>query len=232
MRASSWVIRFSVLASVLGLLAPFSTLAQTFAATTGTDPVIAPVTQSAILKANVPKHASENLLYGRVRDGVYTVDGMVAKVQLNYDVNGVHYLYMFVPGIGTAVIAAVADPDAVTVEAKLEGNNLSFSVGDHRYMLTGVALATSKGSAPEHLFVRLDRAAWRLNRRPMLGFGDVRQMPYQWPGALATSSNAQAEESQVVPPMPASLLPSTKKVIPTPTAPATAESVSGHPVTP
>src|SRR5579875_2646024 len=119
MRTSTLIVRSAVAALALGLLAPVSTLAQTFAASTGTEPVISTSPLPTVMKVPLPKNAEEKLLYGRVRDGVYTVDGMVAKVQLNYDVNGVRFLYMFVPGVGTAVISSVADPDAVTAEAKL-----------------------------------------------------------------------------------------------------------------
>lgn len=227
MRFSSLVIRSAALAVALGVLAPLSTLAQTFTANTGTDPVILPAPMPSVMKVAVPKHGAEKLLYGKVRDGVYTVDGMVAKVQLNYDVNGVRFLYMFVPGIGTAVISATADPEAVVTEARLEGNDLSFSAGDHHYMLSGIALANEKGAPPQHLYVKLDRTAWKLSRRPMVGFGDAGQVPYQWPGALAAApASAQPEESQVIPPVPVSLLPSTKGIVPT-----TASSVAPVPST-
>ncbi len=217
----SAVIRFALAAVAMGLIAPLSPLAQTFSATTGTDPVAMATASSAhTMKAKPPKNGEDTLLYGRVRDGVYTVDGMVAKIQLNYDVNGALFLYLFVPGVGTAVVSPVADPEAVNTEAKLHENELKFSVGDHRFTLTGVALATGKGHEPEHLYVKLDRSAWQLSRHPMMGFGNAAAMPYQWPGALAApSAAAQTEESQLVPPPPASLLPSTSAVTPAPAAP-------------
>lgn len=230
MRISTLIVRSAMAAAGLLLIAPLTTLAQTFAANSGTEPVISTAPLPTVLKANVPKNAEEKLLYGRVRDGVYTVDGMVAKVQLNYDVNGARFVYMFVPGIGTAVIAATADPDAVTAQAKLTDNELRFSVGDHHFRLTGVALANSKGHVPEHLYVKLDRSAWQLNRHPMLGFGNSAQMPYQWPGALAVNSaSAQPQDSPIVPPVPVSLLPSTSTVTPSSVAPVLASPVALRP---
>ncbi len=219
MRTSSFIVRSAIALVGLALVSPLSTLAQTFAAPTGTDAVITGPLPNSATKANVPRHAEDKLLYGRVRDGVYTVDGMVAKVQLNYDVNGARFLYMFVPGVGTAVISTTADTETVTTEAGLRENELNFSVGDHRFKLTGIALANNKGHVPEHLYVKLDRSAWQLNRHPMIGFGTASQMPYQWPGALASTPTAeQVEESQLVPPVPASLLPSTKSVVPVATS--------------
>ncbi len=233
MRTSSLIIRSAIVAVAVGLFAPLSPLAQTFSATTGTDPVaMSTATAAHTMKAKAPKNAESTLLYGRVRDGVYTVDGMVAKIHLNYDVDGAQFLYLFVPGVGTAVVSPVADPEAVNTEAKLQANELKFSVGEHRFTLTGVALATGKGHEPDHLYVKLDRSAWKLSRHAMMGFGNAAEMPYQWPGALAVSSaEPQTEESQLVPPPPASLLPSTSTVTPVAAAaPAAPKPVSLRPV--
>ena len=203
-------------ALLLWLCGALPTPGQTFAASTGSDPVISPPEARAV-RVNVPGHhrrSEEKLIFGRVRDGVYTVDGMTAKVQLNYDVNGVHFLYLFVPGVGTAVVSTTPDPDAVAEEATYKGTELSFKVGDHRFTLTGVTLATDKGGAPSQLFVTLDRSAWRLNRQPMIGFGNAHQLPYVWPGALAPQTASQTEETRIAPPVPAVLLPSAKPVTP------------------
>lgn len=231
MRSSSLILRCAVGAAALAILAPLSTLAQTFIANTGTEAVINTTPLPNVSRVTVPgghKAGAEKLLYGRVREGVYTVDGMVAKVQLNYDVNGVKYLYLFVPGIGTALVSANPYPDAVNTQAKLVDNVLSFNVDEHRFNLTGIALASDKGSAPEHLYVKLDRTAWHLNRRPMIGFGSAAQMPYQWPGAIATQAAAQPVVSYAVPPVPTSLLPSTRSVTPS-SAPAPAPAQPSNP---
>lgn len=199
---------------------PVSLSSQTFAAITGTDAVITAAPGASAPGLTQPGHHARTdapLLYGRVRDGVYTVDGMVAKLRLNYDVNGAHYLYLFVPGVGTAVLSLSADPDSIVAEARLHDNELAFAVGDHHFKLTGVALSDGKNEAPTHLYVRLDRAAWHLNRQAMVGFGDVAQLPYAWPGALPAP--APAEESRVIPPVPVTLLPSTTTVQPATTAP-------------
>lgn len=231
---SSLVVRTAALIAASLFVAPITPLAQTFAAPTATDPVIMTVVPEAgRMKATAPKHADENLLFGRVRGGVYTVDGMVAKLHLNYDVNGVRYLYLFVPGVGTALVSTTADADAVTAKAKLQENELSFTAGEHHFKLTGVALATSKGNVPEHLYVKLDRTAWNLNRRPMVGFGSSEAMPYQWPGALsaaAAEAEAPSEQGSLAPPVPVSLLPSTRTVTPQASASTSVSPVALRPV--
>jgi hypothetical protein len=198
-------------------LSPLVAHGQTFAAMSGTEAVVTAAPENTSARVLTPGHhkkAEPNLLFGRVRDGVYTVDGLVAKVRLNYDVNGVSFLYLFAPGVGTAVISAESEPKAVVSSATLKENELSFTVGEHRFNLTGVALSTGKGSAPAHLNVRLDRAAWGLNRQPMIGFGDAAVMPYQWPGALTAAAPPAPESAEVLPPVPVTLLPSTKAVTP------------------
>lgn len=230
MRNTSTLIRSAAVAFALcGLAAPVSLSAQAFAANAVTE---APSLPSVDHSSQAPWHhrkTEDKLIYGHVREGVYTVDGMVAKVQLNYNVDGANYLYMFVPGVGTAVISTTADQDGVSHEAALRGDELSFMVDGHHFNLTGVALANNKGQAPAHLFVRLDRSAWRLNRQPMVGFGNLAELPYEWPGALPPAA-AQVEESRAVPPVPASLLPSMTPVMPAASSPVAVNPASLRPV--
>ena len=219
MRSLSALRSLSAVALTCGLSA-LASPAQTFSARVGTTPAPMIVADSTAGRVTVPGHnrrTEEKLIYARVRDGVYTVDGMVAKIRLNYDVHGFRYMYLFVPGVGTAVVSVTPNADALTTPATLQGDALTFSADGHRFSLTGVSLASDRGQAPAHLYVRLDRSAWRLSRTAMVGFGDRAELPYQWPGALPTE---QAEESQSVPPVPASLLPSLSTVAPAPQAPA------------
>lgn len=207
----SKIVAFAAAFAALSAIALSPCSAQTFAANTGTDvPVITVAQHATSLSPGHHKGGEDGTIYGRVRDGVYSVDGMVAKVQLNYDVEGARYLYLFVPGVGTAVVSSVAPQDAVATQAKLRENELSFTVDKHRFNLTGIALVNNKGVQPAHLYVRLDRAAWRLNRQPMVGYGILAEQPYQWPGAMPPIEN-RAEENHAV---PASLLPSRKSPAP------------------
>ncbi len=197
---------------------PILASAQTFAARVGA-PAPAMVTVDGIKShVEVPgaRHsAKEKLIFARVRDGVYTVDGMVAKVHLNYDVQGSTYLYLYVPGIGTAVLSVSPDGKAVVTPATLHMDELTFTVDGHHYGLSGISVASDRGVAPAHLYVRLDRAAWHLNRTPMVGFGNRAELPYEWPGSLPPELS---EESMDAPPVPMSLLPAMKAARPATTA--------------
>ena len=230
MRSLSAFARPTAALVSLCALAALTASAQTFAAGVATQVPSMIIADNSVERISVPAHrhgSEDKLIYARVRDGVYSVDGMVAKIRLNYDVQGAHYMYLFVPGVGTAVLSVAPDADAIATPATLHTNELSFTVDEHRFILTGVALESDKGQPPAHLYVRLDRSAWRLSRLPMVGFGSRAQMPYEWPGALPQE---HAEESFAVPPMPASLLPSPAALTPTPQSPATVKPVTLMPV--
>ena len=201
---------FTALCGLVLLLPP----AQTFAAPVPFAAPAAPAAPAAAMDGTMAmrpraadrrRMAEDRLLYARVRDGVYTVDGMVAKLKLNYDVDGAAFLYLFVPGVGTAVISASPEPDALMSPAAVSENELTFTVDGHHFGLSGVSLTNDRGRVPDHLYVRLDRSAWRLSRLPMVGFGDRASLPYEWPGALPLDP---AEESEAIPPLPSTLLPS------------------------
>lgn len=219
--------RTAVLASVVGL-ATLAGSAQTYAAGVGTMAAPMHPIASSVVRPPVPGHhrsAEETLIYARVRNGVYTVDGMVAKVHLNYDVQGARFMYLFVPGIGTAVISVSPEPNALMTSALLVEDELTFTVDGHHFGLTGVSLASDRGEVPAKLYVHLDRSAWRVSRLPMVGFGDRTALPYEWPGALPPE---HAEDSESILPIPAILLPSLSHAPATP-SPAT---VSPATVTP
>ena len=195
-------------------------LAQTFAAAVR-GPSRAMVVASSGSQFSAPGHAhksSERLIYGRLRNGMFTVDGMVAKVRLNYDVKGSTYMYLFVPGVGTAIISMAPDGTALFSPATLHTNELTFDMDGHNFNLSGVSLAGKEGQPPAHMYVRMDHMAWHLSRTAMVGFGNRAERPYEWPGALPTQS--AEEESLAVPPVPASLLPKTTRPAPARRSPA------------
>lgn len=225
--ATPSVSRMAVFAAAFGL-ATFAGSAQTFAAGVGFVPPAMNPTVNTVVRPHVPGHrrnAGEKLIYARVRNGVYTVDGMVAKIQLNYDVGGAPFMYLFVPGIGTAVISVSPEPDALMTNAALHDDELTFTVDGHHFGLTGISLASNRGEVPANLYVRLDRSAWRVSRLPMVGFGNRAELPYVWPGALPPE---HAEETEAVPPIPATLLPSLEHA-PAASSPAMVSPASASP---
>lgn len=208
MRFSSFAFRAAALLAFLPGSAVVPSQAQTFPAATGGAATFSSDLAARIPSPLPPHHTKTDapLMYARIREGVYSVDGMVGKVRLNYDVKAASYIYLFMPGVGTALVALAPSPDAVSVPAAYHDGQLTVRVADHIFNLTGIeSLVNDRGKEPASLFVTLNREAWRLSRRPMVGFGTARQAPYEWPGALPVLAAADAEEAPV--PMPVSLLP-------------------------
>lgn len=217
MRSSILLIRLALALAVAALFTPLATLAQTIPASTGTGAIITatpPEDRAPVITAGHHGEAGRDLLFGRIRNGVYTVDGMVAKLQLNYDLNGVLHLYMFVPGLGTAVMSESPAPETITATASLTGNDLNFDAGHHHFRLTGIALTNGQGTSVAHLYVQLDRTAWNLGRHAMVGYGDAGGAPYAWPGALNAGVAPMVEANRLAPPLPTGLLPSATAVTP------------------
>lgn len=165
-------------------------------------------TQSTPWHDTMPDH----LISARVRDGVLTVDGMVAKVQLNYDIDRSGYMYFFVPGVGTAVVSMAPIADGAKVADAFDGEKLAFAVDGHSIELSseGNLLAKRKSKAKADVYVRLDRSTVAVSRTPQMGFGDTTEAPYVWP--LSNPERASKEKVEYVvtpPPMPKSVLPRT-----------------------
>lgn len=151
----------------------------------------------------------DHLISARVRDGVLTVDGMVAKVQLNYDIQHSGYMYFFVPGVGTAVVSMAPLADGAKVADAFDGDKLAFSVDGHSVELSsGVNLLGKHKKADA--YVRLDRSTVALSRTPRMGYGDTTASPYVWP--LSHPELGSKEKVAYVvppPPLPKSVLPRT-----------------------
>jgi hypothetical protein len=157
-------------------------------------------------RASMPDH----LISARVRDGILSIDGMVAKVQLNYDIERTGYMYFFVPGVGTAVVSMAPLADGVKVPDAFDGEKLAFSVDGHSVELSSEANLLVKHKGKADVYVRLDRSALALSRFPRMGYGDTTASPYTWP-LSGPEPESKEKVAYVVtpPPMPKSILPQT-----------------------
>jgi len=165
-------------------------------------------TQSTAWHDTMPDH----LISARVREGVLTIDGMVAKVQLNYDIERSGYLYFFVPGVGTAVVSMAPIAGGEKAADAFDGEKLAFAVDGHSIELSseGTLLSKRKNKAKADVYVRLDRSTVAVSRTPQMGYGDTTEPPYVWP--LSNPEPASKEKVAYVvtpPPMPKSVLPRT-----------------------
>lgn len=152
---------------------------------------------------------ADKQISAHVRNGIFTFDGLTAKVQLNYDVRSANYLYFYIPGLGTAIVSRVQVPGAIKVKGAVHGDTLSFTVGGHIF-----ELANQNGSLDEHfgtIYVVLDTAANNLDRQAMVGFGNTLRAPYVWP-LSAVAPKDTAAHMVAPPPVPQVLLPKTVAV--------------------
>jgi len=153
----------------------------------------------------MPDH---HLISARVRDGVLTIDGMVAKVKLNYDIQQNGYMYFFIPGVGTAVVSMAPMEEAVKVADAFDGGTLSFPVDGHSVQLSSESnlLPGRKSKAKADVYVRLDRSTVAISRYPRMGYGDTTAAPYAWP---VSNPELASKEKYVVtpPPTPKNMLP-------------------------
>jgi len=191
---------YSTLALVAALSVAIASQAQAPA-----KPVSASATTAS--QDTMPK----SLISARVRDGVLTIDGMVAKVQLNYDIQHTGYMYFFVPGVGTAVVSLEPLADGAKVPDAFDGEKLAFTVDGHSVELSneGTSLLDKRKSKAD-VYVRLDRSAVAISRYPRMGYGDTAAAPYVWPLSDAQPASKEKVEYAVTPPpVPKSMLPQT-----------------------
>jgi len=139
--------------------------------------------------------------------GTFTVDGVIGKAALNYDIADLKYLYFYVPGEGVVVVSNTPFVGAQEQKGAFNESSLKVSADGHE-----MELASEKrllGKKPESAFVLVDRDFKVPSRFPVVGYGTLRKPPYAWPGSKlneALSGPLQA------PPIPEDLRPALAKL--------------------
>ncbi|QHN02295.1 hypothetical protein FTO74_02085 [Granulicella sp. WH15] len=142
-----------------------------------------------------------------IRDGMLTVDGLVVKAGVNYDVESVPFLYFFLPGIGTAVVAREHIPNSTPQKNAFHGSTLTIHAFGHEVELSNAnPLLSGKNKSDDTAWVSLDNDYTRVARTPMMGYGLAPRAPYQWPGAKILAAAPDHSHSNA-PPLPASAKP-------------------------
>jgi hypothetical protein len=144
-------------------------------------------------KLHVEKIKPPKMIPVSIAQGTYTVDGVIGKAELNYDIADLKYIYLYAPGIGVVVISNEPFPGAKAQDNAFNDKTLTVNVGDHSLQLYSEKRLLAK---PQPAYVMVDREFMLPSKFPVMGYGDLRQPPYAWPGAK------QVQESGVVPPPP------------------------------
>lgn len=149
------------------------------------------------VKVKPPKTVSVSISHGTL-----TVDGLIGKAALNYEIKDLKYIYFYVPGIGTTVVSNDPFPGAVEQKHAFDDKTLTINVGDHVLQLASDNRLL--GKSPESAFVLVDKYFSAPARFPVMGYGPIRVAPYAWPGSKQNDEEKGALEA---PPLPADLRP-------------------------
>ena len=134
--------------------------------------------------------------------GTFTVDGVIAKAELNYDIPDLKFIYFYVPGMGVTVVSNQAFPGSRQQPDAFTESTLTVKVGEHTLQLASDKRLLDK--KPEPAYVLLDRDFRLPSRYPVVGYGTLARAPYQWPGSRA---NQQLAGTVAAPPIPKNLEP-------------------------
>lgn len=156
-------------------------------------------------KIHLAKEKPPKMTPVSVVGGTYTVDGVIGKAALNYEIADLKYIYLYAPGIGIAVVSN--EPFAGGTEQKnaFSGTTLTVNVGEHVLQLASDKELLGKKQKPESAYVLLDRQFTLPSRYPVVGYGTVTKAPYVWPGSKANPVMASAVMK--APPPPSNLMP-------------------------
>ncbi len=153
-------------------------------------------------KLHVEKEKPAKMIPMKIVQGTFTVDGVTGKAALNYDIADLKYIYMYVPGIGIAVVSNVPFPAAKEQANAFDDKTLTVSVEGHKLELASEERLL--GKKPESAYVRVDRGFALPSRFPVVGYGPLRVAPYSWPGAKRAVTEAGALDA---PPLPKDIQP-------------------------
>lgn len=154
-------------------------------------------------KIHVVKEKAPKMTPMLISRGTYTVDGMIGKAELNYNIADFKYIYLYAPTIGTLVVSKEPFPGGKEEKGAFNGNTLTVTTGDHKLQLASDQRLLDK--KPMSAFVMVDRDFHLPSPYPVVGYGKVIKAPYVWPGSR---ENAPLKGAFVQPPpIPVDLRP-------------------------
>ncbi len=172
------------------------------------------------VKVKVKKVKPPPMVPVTVERGVLTVDGWTGKAALNYSIMDLKFIYLWAPGVGTAIVSSEPFPGAQLQAGAFNGHTLTVTVAGHTLQLASDRNLLSGGKELiKPAYVALDTTYVPEHPNyPAFGYGVTSKAPYAWPASMANYTGDVAR----APPLPPSLLPPVKTANcpPTATAPA------------
>ncbi len=173
-------------------------------------PVATPVAANGKSKVKVPhlpkpkKEKPPKMVPVTIERGVMTVDGWTGKAGLNYSIMDLKFIYLWAPGIGTAIVSSEPFGKAQLQAGAINGHTLTVNVGGHTLQVASDRDLLSGKELIKPAYVLLDTEYVPENSSfPQFGYGVSASPPYAWPASLA---NYTGDVSRA-PPLPKSLLP-------------------------
>jgi len=146
--------------------------------------------------------------------GILTVDGVIGKAALNYNIPDLKFIYFYAPGIGAVVISDNKFPGAVEQKNAFNGHSLKVKAGGHDMelysddILLGKKAVVGKGGSEkkaESAFVVYNSTFTMPSRFPTVGYGNKPDPPYAWPGSKINVATKGIDAD--APPVPTILTP-------------------------
>ncbi len=150
-------------------------------------------------KITVQKERPPKTVAVSVLQGTLTVDGLIGRAALNYEIADFHYVYFYAPWVGTVVVSNVMFPGATVQQNAFVEKTLTVAVGEHTFQLYSDKSLLGKKPLPAYVLV--DRSFQLPTKMPVMGYGATIKAPYSWPGARLSAGSKSA------PPLPESLKP-------------------------
>ncbi len=154
-------------------------------------------------KLHVSKVKPPKMTPVTIARGTFTVDGMIGKAELNYNIPDFKFMYLYAPGIGTLVVSNEPFPGATLQKNAFNEKTLTVTTGDHHLQLASDNNLLGKKTLPA--YVLLDRNFVLPTPYPVVGYGGLTKAPYVWPGS---HENTELKGAFVKPPpIPVNLQP-------------------------
>ena len=158
-------------------------------------------------KIKVVKEKAPKLIPVTITRGTFTVDGMIGKAELNYNIADLKFIYLYAPGIGTVVVSNRPFTGSKEEKNAFNQKTLTVTTGDHTLQVASDErlLGKALGKKPLSAYVLVDRDFHLPTPYPVVGYGGLLKAPYVWPGS---HENAELKGAFVKPPpIPVNLQP-------------------------
>jgi hypothetical protein len=136
-------------------------------------------------KLKVVKEKEPKMTPVSITRGTFTVDGMIGKAELNYNIADLKYIYMYAPGIGTLVVSNHPFTGGKEEKNAFNQKTLTVTTADHTLQVASddFLLGKTLGKKPSSAYVLLDRDFALPTPYPVVGYGGLLKAPYVWPGS-------------------------------------------------